>query len=79
MVELKLYGTGTSGYQFWKKSGRFPEFNHLDFKIEEVNDVARFISDNINSVPSIAINGEQPIEMSKEGDFKMASLKSTTA
>lgn len=76
MVELKLYGTGTSGYQFLKKSlVDFLEFNKLDFKIEEVNDVARFISDNINSVPSVAINGDQPIEMSKEGDFKMGIIK----
>lgn len=76
MVELKLYGTGTSGYQFLKKSLLdFLEFNKVTYRIEEINDVARFISDNINSVPSVAINGDLPIEMSKEGDFKMGIIR----
>ncbi|MBP9194351.1 MAG: universal stress protein [Saprospiraceae bacterium] len=76
MVELKLYGTGTSGYQFLKKSlVDYLVFNQLEYRIEEINDVARFISDNINSVPSVAINGDQPIELSKEGDFKMGIIK----
>ncbi|MBK8699209.1 MAG: universal stress protein [Saprospiraceae bacterium] len=76
MVELKLYGTGTSGYQYLKKSLLdFLEFNHIESKIEEVNEVARFIADNIDSVPSLIINGDKPIEISKEGDFKKSINK----
>ena len=76
MVQLKLYGTGTSGYQYLKKSiENFIDFNHIDAKIEEVNDVSRFIADNINSVPSIIINGDTPIEISNDGDFKKSINK----
>ena len=64
MISIKLYGTSTSWYQFLKKFIiDLLNFNDIEFKLEEVNEVHRFITDNIKSVPCLTINDSEPIAL----------------
>lgn len=74
-MKIQVYGTGTSGHQM--VSGKLSEALKaagLDFSIENIQRVEKFMEDFIYSVPAIRLNHETVFEISSNGRFN-ASLR----
>lgn len=69
-MNIKIYGTGTSGHQLVRQ--KIKEFlNHagISYILEDIGDVSKFIRDNVYSVPAIKIDNETLYEIKPNGSF----------
>jgi len=75
-MDVKVYGTGTSGHQM--VSGKVSEAlknAEIDFSIENIENVDRFIKDMISSVPAIRLDDGQVFEINANGRFNSSLRK----
>ncbi len=77
MLEIKIYGTGTPGYQLAKsKLAEMLNISGLEYKLEEVTNISEIMSDNIISVPAVKVNNSQLYEIKPNGSYQK-SLRDT--
>ena len=77
MLEIKIYGTGTPGYQLAKsKLAEMLNISGLEYKLEEVTNISEIMSDNITSVPAVKVNNSQLYEIKPNGSYQK-SLRDT--
>lgn len=73
MLDIKIYGTGTPGYQLAKL--KLEDFLHtagMDFELHEVTKIPDIIHDNISSVPAVRVNGDFLYEMKPNGHYNQS-------
>ncbi len=70
MINLKIYGTGTSGHELVKATiEEYLNKADIQYQLEDVSDVSQFMKDSISSVPAVLINGKELYELKKNGNF----------
>jgi nucleotide-binding universal stress UspA family protein len=75
-MNIKIYGTGTSGHQMVKEKLSESLLNAgFTFQIENIENVKSFIHDNVHSVPAIRIDDIDLYEINMNGRFN-SSLRS---
>lgn len=70
MLDIKIYGTGTPGYQLAKS--KLVDFLHhadMDFEMHEITKISDIIHDNISSVPAVKVNDDFLYEMKPNGNY----------
>jgi nucleotide-binding universal stress UspA family protein len=75
MLHIKMYGTGTSGYQLARaKLKEYLRRASIIYQLQEVTDVNSFIHDMVVSVPAIRVNDGVIYEL-KQNDQYNVSLR----
>ncbi|KXK38360.1 MAG: universal stress protein [Saprospiraceae bacterium] len=70
MLEIKIYGTKTPGYQLAKaKLLHFLEKAGIEFSLKEVTNISDIIKDNVASVPAVKVNDELLFEIKTNGNY----------
>ncbi|MBK9150091.1 MAG: universal stress protein [Saprospiraceae bacterium] len=70
MLHIKIYGTGTAGFEMVKtKIREYLVAAQVDFELQEETNVNNFIKESVQSVPAVRINGEDLIEIDSNGGF----------
>jgi nucleotide-binding universal stress UspA family protein len=69
-MEIKIYGTGTSGHQMVKdKLDEFLTRAGLPYHLENIENISSFISDMVHSIPAIKVNDKDLYEIKMNGRF----------
>jgi len=75
-MNIKIYGTGTSGHQLVKqKVKEILSDAGITYILEDISDVSKFIRDNVYSVPAIKINNDTIYEIKPNGNFNVSLRK----
>jgi len=75
-MNIKIYGTGTSGHQLvLQKVNEALEKAGLEYNLSDIRDVSKFIIDGVHSVPAIKVNDSEIFEIKPNGSFN-SSLRS---
>ncbi len=75
MINIKIYGTGTSGHQLAKvKLIKCLSDASLDYQIREITNIRKIMDDQIVYVPSFKVNDESLFEIKQNGRYS-ASLR----
>lgn len=70
MMHIKIYGTGTAGFEMVKtKIKEYLNLSGIDYRLEEETDINKFIEEMVHSVPAVRINGGRLIEIESNGSF----------
>lgn len=70
MIDIKIYGTGTPGYQLAKtKLVERLSGAGVDYNLEEVTNITDIINDNIQSVPAVKVNNELLFDIKPNGNY----------
>jgi len=73
MLEIKLYGTVTAGYQLAKsKLEERLDSAGLPYHLEEVTDISQIIKDDIASVPTLKVNDEFLYHIKPNGSYNIS-------
>lgn len=69
-TNIKIYGTKTSRFQLTKDFiTKFLDKAKVDYQLEEISDIQKFLQNNINSIPAVQIDNETAIPLNKNGGF----------
>jgi len=72
-MNIKVYGTGTSGYQMVLSTlNHFVSKAGLEPKITQITDVVDFLEKKIYAVPAVEINDEAAISLKTNGSFNQS-------
>ncbi|MBK8516398.1 MAG: universal stress protein [Saprospiraceae bacterium] len=75
MIDIKIYGTGTSGHQLAKmKLTKCLSDAALDFHITDISNIKEIMDDQIEYVPCIKVNDDNLFEIKQNGRYS-ASLR----
>lgn len=77
MMHIKIYGTGTAGFEMVKtKIKEYLDLAGITYRLDEETNINNFILEMVHSVPAVRINGEHLIEIESDGNFNQ-SLRNT--
>ncbi len=69
-MDIKIYGTGTSGHQMVKdKLDEFLTKAGLAYHLENIENISSFISDMVHSIPAIKVDDKDLYEIKMNGRF----------
>ena len=72
-MDIKIYGTDTSGHQLVKSLiSELLLKAEIPFNISEVNDVSKFLAKGIDSIPAIQMNSQPIVGLKSNGSFRKA-------
>jgi nucleotide-binding universal stress UspA family protein len=70
MIELAVYGAGTSSHEYIRqKLDSILSMAGVSYKLKDIRDVNDFIAHGIQSIPAIKINGYDPISIKLDANY----------